>query len=111
MRQRSVSLAAAVLGIVVFTSASPLRGGVMPSTNTQESNVWSFLKPGQTIRRCTPLSPAHSQAKASLIRFSDRMLRLSDHDAVGPVIVALHDLLKSECFWMASDAGRVPEPD
>jgi hypothetical protein len=97
--------------ICASLSVSPARIGEMPSAHAQDSSFWSFLKQGQTIQRCAPMSPAHSEAKAGLQRFSDRMLRPSDADPLPPVLDELYALLKSECFWMASETGRVPAPD
>jgi hypothetical protein len=110
MRHCAAFLVVATM-VCASQSASPYRFGEMPSAHAQDSSFWSFLKQGQTIRRCTPMSPAHLEAKASLARLSDRMLRLSDADPLGPVLDELHALLKSECFWMASETGRVPAPD
>jgi hypothetical protein len=76
-----------------------------------DSGFWSFLERGQTIRRCASTSPAHVDANASLARLTDRILRLRDTDPHGLVLDELHALLKSECFWMASETGRMPAPD
>ena len=108
MRHRAAFIA---IAIALSQSVSLHRVGELPSAQAQDSGFWSFLKQGQTIQRCAPMSRAHNEAKASLQRFSDRMRRLLDADPLPPVLDELYALLKSECFWMASETGRVPAPD
>ena len=99
MRHRSVIVVTAVLTLAWLEGA-----------RAQYFSFWSFLKQGQIIRRCAPLSPAHSEAKASLQRFSDRMLRVKDFDPLQPLLDDLNALLKSECFWMAGPGVRRSHP-
>src|SRR5262245_1650903 len=110
MRHTVAALAVATV-VCASQSASLDRIGEMRAGDEQDTDFWSFLRQGQTIRRCTPMSPAHSEAKTNLQRFSDRMLRVADSDPLRPVLDDLYALLKSECFWMASETGRVPTPD
>lgn len=110
MRHRTTFVAAVVVVTQALGAGVPMRIGVT-AAGAQDSSFWSFLKEAQTIRRCTPTSAAHVQAKASLARLDDKLLRLADVDPLDPALEELHRLLRTECFWMASEVGRLPTPD
>jgi hypothetical protein len=82
----------------------------MTAAGAQDSSFWSFVKDGQTIRRCTPTSAAHVEANATLARLNDQMLRLADLDPLDLAPKELRRLLRTECFWMASEVERLPTP-
>ena len=110
MRHRAILVATVVVVTLASGAAFPMRIG-LTTVEAQDSSFWSFLKEGQTIRRCAPISAAYVEAKASLARLSDRLVRLANIDPLDPALKELHRLLRTECFWMASEAGRLPTPD
>jgi hypothetical protein len=72
---------------------------------------WSFLKSGQVVTRCVESSPAHLRAVASLNRLDEHLEALKDTDPTDKVEQELRTLLGSECFRLAFEAGRIPQPD
>src|SRR5262245_33795234 len=110
MRPRTALVATVVVVALASGVAFPMRIG-RTAAEAQDSSFWSFLKEGQTIRRCTPMSAAHVEAKASLARLNDQLVRLANIDPLDPALKELHGLLRTECFWMASETGRLPTPD
>lgn len=110
MRHRAIFVATVVVVTLVLGVGFPMLIRV-PAAESQDSNFWSFLKEGQTIRPCTPMSAAHLAAKASLARLNDQIVRLTNIDPLDPALIELHRLLRTECFWMASEVGRLPTPD
>ena len=110
MRLRAAFVTTLVVSALAAAAAFPMRIGVT-AIESQDSAFWSFLREGQTIRRCTPMSAAHVKAKANLARLSGKMVRLANIDALDPVLKEFHWLLRTECFWMAAEAGRLPSPD
>ena len=110
MRHQAALVATVVVSALAAAANFPMRIEVA-AAESQDSEFWSFLKEGQTIRRCTPMSAAHVEAKANLARVSAHMARLANIDALDPALKEFHRLLRTECFWMASEAGRLPTPD
>ena len=110
MRHRAAFVTTVVVIALAAAADFPMLIGVT-AVESQDSGFWSFLKEGQTIRRCTPTSAAHVEAKAKLGRLSKQMVRLANSDALDPALKEFHRLLRTECFWMASEAGRLPAPD
>ena len=110
MRRRATLIATVVVSMLASGAGFPIQIGVT-AAQAQDPGFWSFLKEGQTIRRCTPMSAAHLEAKVSLARLGDQMERLATSDPLDPALKELHRLLRTECFLMASEAGRVPTPD
>lgn len=110
IRHRATSVAIVVIGLLAPVTAPAMRIGPAAG-RAQDSNLWSFLKEGQTIRPCTRESPAHIAARANLTRLNNQIVRLAPVDPLDPGKQALHALLRTECFWMAAEAGRVPTFD
>ena len=110
MRRLATFIATVVVSVLASGAAFLIPIGAT-AAQPQDPGFWSFLKEGQTIRRCTPMSAAHLAAKVSLARLGDQMERLALSDPLDPALKELHGLLRTECFLMASEAGRVPTPD
>jgi hypothetical protein len=99
IRSRVAFGATAAVSTLTWVTGFPIQMGVT-SAHAQDSSFWSFLKEGQTIRRCPPTSAAHLSADASLARLNDHIVRLDDIDRLDPALKELHQLLRTECFWM-----------
>ena len=71
MPYRATWVPAVVASTLASGAGFAMRFGVTAAA-AQDSSFWSFLKEGKTIRRCTPMTAAHLEAKASLARPNDR---------------------------------------
>lgn len=77
----------------------------------QAQGFWSFLPANETLRRCAKDSAAHVSAERGLRELDVAVERLGPADSPGPSVETLYNLLKTECFWMASESLRLPKPD
>lgn len=84
-----------------------------PSASGQHNSAdfWAFLPVGRALGRCGANTPVHATATQRLEQLDERIGRLTASDPVGPVIAQLHQLLKTDCFLLAAEAARVPNPD
>lgn len=76
-----------------------------------DGDFWAFLPEGREVARCVDGSPAKELATQHLERLDERVAELAVSDPVDTVRAELHDLLKTDCFLFAAEAGRVPAPD
>jgi hypothetical protein len=80
---------------------------VVPYVSDEER----FWGPWQPLERCPERTPQHQAAAAALKALDDRIAALDAAAAVGPVTENLHALLRTPCFALAREDGRIPRPD
>jgi len=86
-------------------------GALFVPSPGQAQDFWSFLPERATISRCAKDSAAYEDAERSIQELDAAVEALKPAESPAGPVDLLYKLLRTECFWMASESPRLPKPD